>query len=195
MKVTANRLLFLFAAVILAGGLSVLWGTWITQQNRPAGSVLGGAFSLIDQNGRGVDQNLLIGRPSLLLFGFTHCPDVCPTKLFQMAQFTKGLEGEGARFNVIFISIDPERDQPSLIKEYLASFDLNFIGLTGTAETIASFAKSWRVFYRKVPTGGDNYTMDHTAAVYLLNKAGQFVALVDIERTPDKAAQMVRSLL
>ena len=192
---TASRIVFALSLLILAGGVVTLSAVLLRNgQNREI-TALGGPFRLIDQSGRGVDEKVLVGKPTILFFGYTHCPDICPTRLYEMAQFVAMLGPEGGRLNVVFASIDPERDTPALLKDYLAGFNDRFIGLTGSPEAVAAFAKAWRAFYRKVANGSDNYTMDHTAALYLLDKKGQFVALIDIERAPDKASAMVKTLL
>lgn len=195
MKFSATRIIFMLSLVILAGGLAALSGALLSGKNRPDGAGLGGPFSLIDHNGRSVDQTILAGKPTLLFFGFTHCPDICPTKLYEMAQFITRLGPDGKRLNVVFASVDPERDTPDLLKAYLSGFNDHFIGLTGSNEAMAAFAKSWRAFYRKVGDTPGSYSIDHTAAVYVLDNKGRFVGLIDMERAPDKAMTMVKGLL
>ena len=194
MKFTTNRMLFLLSALVLAGGLVAFASAIFFVKTSDTPDAIGGPFALIDQNGRAVDQNMLKGKATLLLFGFTHCPDVCPTKLYELAQLVHMLGKDGDRVNVVFASIDPERDTPALLKEYLASFDQRFIGLTGSPAAIAQFTKAWRAFYRKVPSG-DSYTMDHTAAVYLLDKTGRFSGLMDTSSQPERVLTAVKSLL
>lgn len=194
-QLTANRLVLLLSLLILAGGLAALSWTFTSGRNQPPVANLGGPFSLIDQNGRTVDQTILAGKPTLLFFGYTHCPDICPTRLYEMAQFVARMGPQGKRLNVVFASVDPERDTPDLLKGYLSGFSDDFIGLTGSSQAVAAFARSWRAFYRKVGDTPDSYSMDHTAAIYVLDKKSAFVALIDIEKAPDKAMALLLTLL
>lgn len=195
MKFTANRFILLLSALILAGGIATLGGAFLATGSKQGAGALGGPFSLVNQNGEKVDQRLFTGKPTLLFFGYTHCPDICPTKLFEVAQLMQKLGKDADRLNIVFTSIDPERDSPELLKDYLGSFDPRFVGLTGSPEAIASFAKSWRAYYRKAEPSENGYSMDHTAALYLLDKSGQFSTLIDLERAPDRAEAMVKAAL
>lgn len=193
----AARLSLIVSLAILVLGVGVFAGTlWWTNRDTgsPAASALGGPFTLTDHDGRRVDQSILQGRPTLLFFGFTHCPDVCPTKLFELARVMQSLGRDADRVNVVLVSVDPERDTPDLLKQYLGSFDARFRGLTGSVEEIAAMARAWRAYHRKVPTGGDGYTVDHTAAVYLLDRQGRFVSTLDVA-DPDRAATALRARL
>lgn len=193
----AARLALIASFLILAAGLAV-FGAILTFTQRPNSvtqvSALGGPFRLIDQDRAPVDERILQGHVTLLFFGFTHCPDVCPTKLFEIAQVMQRLGADSDRVNVILISVDPERDTPELLKTYLASFDPRFRGLTGTPEEIAAVTRAWRAYYRKVPLEGGSYTVDHTAAVYLIDRNGQFVSTLDVTN-PDRAAATLRTRL
>ena len=195
MKLTAHRLVLLLSLLILAGGLAALSWTLTSGSSPQPATHLGGPFSLIDQNGRPVDQAILAGKPTLLFFGYTHCPDICPTRLYEMAQFVARMGPAGKRLNVVFASVDPERDTPHLLKGYLSGFNDDFIGLTGSGPEVAAFARSWRAFYRKVGDTPGSYAMDHTAAIYVLDKKSMFVGLVDIEKAPDKAMALLLTLL
>lgn len=194
----AARLSLIASLAILFLGLATLTtALWLTRPSstETAPSALGGPFSLIDQDGRSVDERALIGRPSLLFFGFTHCPDVCPTKLFELTQVMQVLGRAGDGVNVFFVSVDPERDTPELIKLYLGSFDARFRGLTGTPEAVSTMARAWRVYHRRVPLEGGGYTIDHGTAVYLLDRAGRFVSTLDLSAGPDQAAARLRTML
>ncbi len=128
----------------------------------------------MDQNGAPFTDQNLKGKTFLVFFGFTHCPDVCPTTLFEISEIMRKLGSDADRTAVLFITVDPERDTPESIKDYLASFDPHIRGLTGDAAALAAVAKAYRVYYKKVPLEGGDYTMDHTAIVYLMGKDGQF---------------------
>ena len=146
------------------------------------------AISLSDQTGATVTENSLQGRPTLIFFGFTHCPDVCPTSLFEISEVLKALGKDADRVNAYFISVDPERDTKEAMKDYLSSFDPHLIGLTGTPDQVAKVISDYRVYAKKVPLKDGDYTMDHTALVYLMDRDGRFVAPFNLQRTPEQAA-------
>jgi protein SCO1/2 len=154
----------------------------------PAPSAIGGPFSLVDQSGQAVTQDALKGKPSLMFFGFTHCPDICPTALFEMTQVFKALGNDGDKVQAYFVTVDPERDTPDILKEYLSSFDPRLRGLTGDPAAVAAMEKAFRVYSKKIPLENGGYTMDHTALVYLMDKQGRFVAPFNIKRKPEDAA-------
>jgi protein SCO1/2 len=158
----------------------------------PAPSAIGGPFRLVDHNGVAVTQDDLKGKPTLIFFGFTHCPDVCPTALFDMSQVYNALGRDGDRVAAFFVTVDPERDTPEVLKEYLSSFDPHLRGLTGDVAAVEAMEKAYRVYAKKVPLDGGGYTMDHTALVYLMDKEGRFVAPFNMKRKPEEAAAELR---
>lgn len=160
-----------------------------------APSAIGGPFRLVDQNGQTVTEDVLKGKPSLIFFGFTHCPDICPTALFDMSELYKALGREGDKVGAYFVTVDPERDTPDVLKEYLSSFDPRLRGLTGDAAAVAAVEKAYRVYSKKVPLDAGGYTMDHTALVYLMDKDGRFVAPFNLKRKPEEAAADLRRYL
>ena len=135
------------------------------------------------------------GKPVLVFFGYTHCPDVCPTTLFDMSEVFRKLGPDADRAAGLFITVDPERDTPEAMKSYLSSFDPHLRGLTGDEAAIESAAKAYRVYFRKVPGADGNYTMDHTGLVYLMDKQGNFVAPFNLKRRPEEAAADLRKYL
>lgn len=177
--------LVLFLAVML-----LVAGRGTTPIVRSA--AIGGPFALIDQNGRAVTDQDMKGRPFLVFFGFTNCPDVCPTTLFEVSEIMRTLGGDAGRTAALFITVDPERDTPDKLKDYLASFDPHLSALTGDPAAIAATEKVYRVYSKKIPTDGGGYTMDHTAIVYLMNKEGRFVAPFNLKRRPQDAAADLR---
>jgi protein SCO1 len=156
---------------------------------------IGGPFRLTDQNGAAVTEQDFKGKTFLVFFGFTHCPEVCPTTLFDISEVMRKLGDDADRTAVVFITVDPERDTPESIKDYLASFDPRIHGLTGDAAALAAVAKAYRVYYKKVPLEGGDYTMDHTAIVYLMDKEGRFVSPFNMKRTAADAAADLRKYL
>ena len=176
------------AAVALAGLLYFTAGG-------PQATAIGGPFRLKDQNGRIVDTVALKGRPYAIFFGFTHCPEICPTTMADMAALMARLGPEAKDFRIYFVSVDPERDTPEVLRSYLASFEPNVVGLTGTPDEIAKVAKEFRAYYRKVPLDGGDYTMDHSAFVYLMGKDGGFRSVIGYQEKPDRALNKLKTLI
>ena len=139
-----------------------------------AASGIGGPFALVDGDGRPVTQAVLAGGPTLVFFGYTHCPDVCPTTLDAISQ-TLHAVGPGKPVKALFITLDPERDTPAVMKDYLSSFDPRIVGLTGPQAAVDQVAREYRVYAKKVPTGDGGYSVDHTGVVYLMDGHGDFV--------------------
>jgi protein SCO1/2 len=158
-------------------------------------AAIGGPFHLTDQNGHAMTDQDLKGKPFLVFFGFTNCPDVCPTTLFDVSEVMRKLGPDADRTAALFITVDPERDAPDKLKDYISSFDPHVHGLTGDAAAIAAVTKSYRVYYKKVPVPSGDYTMDHTALVYLMDKDGHFVAPFSLKRRPEDAAADLRRYL
>ncbi len=160
----------------------------------PAAAAIGGPFTLTDQNGKPSSDQDLKGKPFLVFFGFTNCPDVCPTTLFEVSEVMRALGPDADRTAALFITVDPERDTADKLKDYLSSFDPHVRGLTGGLDAITAVEKSYRVYAKKVPIDG-GYTMDHTAIVYLMDKQGRFVAPFNLKRKPEEAAADLRKYL
>jgi protein SCO1/2 len=151
-------------------------------------AAVGGPFHLEDQNGKPFSDQDMKGRPFLVFFGYTHCPDVCPTTLFDMSQVLRKLGPDADRTGALFITVDPDRDTPAVMKDYLSNFDPHLRGLTGDQAQVDVAIKAYRVYAKKVPLEHGDYTMDHTAVVYLMDKDGHFVAPFSMKRTPEAAA-------
>ena len=153
---------------------------------------VGGPFTLTNQDGQAVDQSILNGKWTLVFFGFTYCPDYCPTTLGVLNAVQERMGDKAKDLQIVFVSIDPERDTPKLLKDYLSSdgFPKGVIGLTGTPEQTAQVAKAYRAFYQKVGTG-DAYTMNHSLTVYLMGPDGQFRSAVAHDLGPDKTAKLI----
>ncbi len=153
------------------------------------GSTIGAPFHLIDQDGKPADQKVLTGKWTVLFFGYTYCPDACPTTLTKLGAATLKLGAKGDDLQVVLITIDPERDTPAKLKQYLSSpvFPKKMTALTGTPAQIASVAKNYGVYYAKNGAGTD-YLMDHSTAIYLFDPKGHFVQLVRPDIPPDELA-------
>ncbi|MBI4273890.1 MAG: SCO family protein [Rhizobiales bacterium] len=184
---TAGLVLFASAVFLILGRMP---GAGI-----PQASAIGGPFELVDQDGRTITDRDMKGRPFLVFFGFTHCPDVCPTTLFETSEVLTKLGKDADRVGALFVSVDPERDTPAKLKDYLSSFDPHLRGLTGDPAAIAAMEKAYRVYAKKVPLAGGDYTYDHSALVYLMDKQGRFIAPFNIKRRPEEAAAELRKYL
>jgi protein SCO1/2 len=192
----ASRILTVLGAFV--AGLVLFFGVILFVTGRapspvgPAVAAVGGPFRLEDQNGKPVTDADMKGKPFLVFFGFTHCPDICPTTLFDMSQLMKQLGPDADRTAALFITVDPERDTPKVLKDYLSNFDPHLRGLTGDPAAISAAIRAYRVYAKKVPLENGDYTMDHTAVVYLMDKDGHFVAPFDTSRTPQAEAADLR---
>lgn len=167
----------------------------VTHRKAPSATtaaLFGGAFAMTDQNGRTVTDQSLRGKAYAIFFGFTRCPDVCPTSLNRMAQLRKQLGTDGMKFDIVFVSVDPGHDKRQDIGNYLALFGTPIIGLTGTDAQLAQIVKAFHVYYRKVPLPGGDYTIDHTASIYLMDREGRFVATIDHQEQQDTALEKLR---
>jgi protein SCO1/2 len=196
MKARTGRVLPILGAFL--GGLALCFGVVVLVSGRGSlplasqASEIGGPFHLTDQDGHAISDQDLKGKPFLVFFGFTHCPDVCPTTLFDVSEVLRDLGPDANRVGAAFITVDPERDTSASIKDYLSSFDPHLRGLTGDPDAIKAVAKAYRVYYKKVPLEGGDYTMDHTAIVYLMSKDGHFIAPFNLKRRPEVAAADLR---
>ena len=195
-----NSRILVIAAAFLAG-LVLCFGLVLIVSGRLSAPVaqqiaaIGGPFKLVDQNGQIVTDEDLKGRPFLVFFGFTHCPDVCPTTLFEVSEILRALGPDADRTRALFITVDPERDTPAVMKDYLSSFDPHLSGLTGNLAEVAAVAKAYRVYFKKVPLEQGGYTMDHTAIVYLMDKDARFVSPFNLKRPTDAAVGDLRRYL
>ncbi len=192
MNRTTKVTLGLTAIGVLVAALLIFWTM------RPQGlapSSIGGAFSLVDQDGRAVTDKDLLGKPTAIFFGFTYCPEVCPTTLAQMTQWLQALGPKADKLNVVFVSVDPGRDTPAVMKEYLSNFDPHIRGFSGTPQQVAQAAKAYRVYYEKVPIEGGGYTMDHSSAIYLFDAKGRFVSPIGYGGPPEVGLNALKALI
>ncbi|MBV1701748.1 MAG: SCO family protein [Hyphomicrobiales bacterium] len=156
---------------------------------------MGGAFTLVDSDNKPFSSQKLAGKPFAIFFGYTHCPDVCPASLAELTQDLAGMGAEADKLHVVFVSLDPERDTPAIMKSYLSAFDPRIVGLTGTPDAVAAVAKSYHVFWEKVPGSGADYTLNHTAATYLMNAAGEFAGFFDFRATSAQQTAKLKQLV
>jgi protein SCO1/2 len=180
-----------FAGSLVIGLLLMLWTVGgVGGVTAPA--AIGGPFQLTDQAGETVTDKNLEGKPTLIFFGFTHCPDVCPTSLFEISEVLRAMGTDADRVNAYFISVDPDRDTAAAMKDYLSSFDPHLKGLVGDSTAVAKVTSEYRVYAKKVPLKDGDYTMDHTA---LMDRDGRFVSPFNLKRTPEEAAADLKRYL
>lgn len=193
----SRRILALIAVLALA--LAILTGLAVRKGvlgPQPQTAAIGGPFQLVDTNGRTVDQSVLKGKWSVVFFGFTHCPDICPTTMFELAQVEPLLGDEAADFQSVLISVDPARDTVAQMKAYVSNpaFPKRVIGLTGTPAQTDAAAKAYRVYYQKSGDGPD-YTVNHAAYSYLMNPKGRFACVLPYELTPEQTAAKIQAAM
>ncbi|MGH6760619.1 MAG: SCO family protein [Phyllobacterium sp.] len=156
---------------------------------------LGAPFSLIDQDGNPITEKAFEGHPTVLFFGFTHCPEVCPTSLYELSGMIDKLGEEGKDLRAFFITVDPERDTPEIMKGYTTAFTDRITGITGDPAEVEKLVAGWRVYAKKVPLEGDDYTMDHTASIFLVDREGRFKGTIDYEENPDTGFAKLKRLI
>ncbi len=180
-------------ALLAVGGLD------LTQRTNSVGayqaSGIGGPFKLAASSGGELSSDDLKGTPFLVFFGYTHCPDVCPETVSDVTTWLDALGPEGKEVKALFISIDPERDSVASLKDYLSSFSERIVGLTGTPDEIAQVAKEYRVYYAKHPTKDGDYTMDHSAVIYLMDRDGKLAGTLTYDEKKEAAIAKLKRLL
>ena len=195
---------FAIVAIVFAGVLVVAAGVLLALALRetPRGaagtalaSAIGGPFQLIDQNGKPFSDADLKGKWHLIFFGYTHCPDACPTALNEMSLALDRLGMKRDEVGVVFITVDPERDTPDALKSYVQSFDAPIVALTGSPEAVAQAAKAYRVFYARHPRADGDYDMDHSAVIYVMNPEGRFTATFTPDSSADAIVQRLQKLI
>lgn len=182
----------LAAVLALCAGLAIAFQF---EPARNAGPIIeiGGPFTMLDQDGRNITKQDFDQTAIALFAGFTHCPDVCPTTLLRLSNLLQQLGADAEMIRVVLVSVDPERDTPEVLKSYLTAFEGDFTGITGTPEQLKAFAKAYRLFYEKSGTGSD-YTMNHTAGVFLFKKGGDFQGTLDQHEPDDVARRKLKML-
>jgi cytochrome oxidase Cu insertion factor (SCO1/SenC/PrrC family) len=188
---------FLLAVLIICGMLLYrLWMERVPQATVTGEALVGGPFELTDQDGNKVTDQTYKGKLMLIYFGFTYCPDACPTALGVMSAALDKLDVSADRVVPMMITVDPERDTPQVLKDYVSNFHPHMVGLTGTPEQIAQVAKAYRVYYQKAAGAtAEDYQMDHTLLIYLMSGEGKFVKHFPPDATPDQIADEIRKHL
>ena len=198
------RLLRFVLPAAFLGGLVIVGAAFLGLAHRdtPRGaagtlraSAIGGPFRLVDQNGKTVTDADLKGKWSLVYFGYTHCPDACPTALNDISIALDELGPKRAAVRPVFITVDPERDTQEVLKSYITAFDAPILALTGTPEEIAQAAKGYRVYYAKHPEADGDYSMDHSSVIYVIDPQGRFTASFTHQSAPEEIAERLKKLL
>lgn len=193
---TVRNLLWVLVALALAG-FAILWlRAGGNQAPEPATEVsssvdFGGPFTLTGADAQPFSSSRLAGKPYAIFFGFTHCPDVCPTTLARMVRLRQQL---GEDLQIVFVTVDPERDGPAEVGKYAELFDAPVIGLTGSPAQIEQVKKQYGIFSQKVPDGGGGYSVDHTASVLLFDERGEFVSTISPEESNEVALDKLRRI-
>jgi protein SCO1/2 len=185
--------ILLVAALVVVAALGYLYLN--PTGGGPAAVPIGGPIRLTDQDGKPFDSTSLAGKPYAVFFGFTNCPDACPTTLSEIARVEDEIGAPAKELTTLFVTVDPERDTPAVLKEYISNFGGNTVALSGTPEQVAEVAKEYRVFYKKVPTSDGGYTMDHTAVLYLMGREGEFRDVVAYSEEHDRYVEKIKRLL
>lgn len=195
-----RRLQVLAMAVLVAGVAAIsaalyLYAPGKTLPGPAAGAPFGAPFALTDHNGEAVSEAIFRGRPAAVMFGFTFCPDVCPTTLAEMQAWSQALGSDGGKLRFVFVSVDPERDAPAVLKDYLSAFDMAVTGITGPPQAVSDMLSRHYIYSEKVPLADGDYTMDHTASVFLLNRNGELVGTISPGEERDTALAKLRRLV
>ncbi len=189
------RLILWVLVAIAAGGAAFLaFGPGVSPSTAGE-AIYARPFSLVDQDGVSVTQADYLGKPSAWFYGFTHCPDVCPTALAEMSAILEALGPDADKLQVVFVSVDPERDTPEIMKDYVDYFDPRIVGLTGDLAQVATMAKDRYIFFEKVPMEGGDYQMEHQASIQLVTADGRFFGTLAAEEGFDVRLAKVRRLI
>ncbi|MAS06824.1 MAG: SCO family protein [Ahrensia sp.] len=186
----------LIAALVVVLGVVGAWlGYEIYRETAsPSGEPYGVPFNLVDQNGDPITEQAFLGHPTVLFFGFTHCPEVCPTTLYELSSWFNELGDEGSEIKAYFVSIDPERDTPELLGGYLSNVTDRVIGITGDPEKVREMARGFNIYFKRIETEDGDYTMDHTASIILLDSQGHFRKTIAWGENSETAMQKLRDL-
>ena len=181
-------LLMAFAAVCIATAST-------TPVHAQARGSLGPSFELTDHTGKPFSSAALAGQPYAIFFGFTHCPDVCPTTLLEMSNDLRALGADADRLRIVFVTVDPEQDTPEQLRQYLASFDPRIVGLTGSEAQVAAVAKGWNAFHNKIPEADGTYTIVHSAYVYLMDRSNHLAGTMGFQESEGEQVAKLRGLI
>lgn len=196
---SSPRWIIWLVVLLVAGGLGLTvvsrGGSGSSEPASSYANAFGGPFTLTAPDGSTVTEKTLAGKPYAIFFGFTRCPDVCPTSLARMARLRKQLGPDGMKFAIVFVSVDPGHDKPTDLGNYVALFGTPIIGLTGTDAQLEQIKQGYGVYSTKVPQPGGDYTIDHTAAIYLMTAKGEFSGTIDTQESDATALEKLKRLI
>lgn len=195
----ALRIVLWAAVAVVASALGWMTYQMTVSKDQIAAGPFGVPFELVSQTGQPISEKAFTGKPTALFFGFTHCPEVCPTTLFELNGWLEKVDPDGTRLQAYFISVDPERDTPEVLGQYVSNVSKRITGISGPPDKVMEMVKGFRVYAKKIPLdekmpGGD-YTMDHTASVFLLDSEGKFTGTIAYGENPDTAVKKLENLL
>lgn len=196
---TVRIVLFVLAA-LMAGLFFWLWSEVSDQKAALSEGPFGVPFSLVQQDGKPItEQAFRSGKPTALFFGFTHCPEICPTTVYELTGWMKSVDPDSSKLQAYFVSIDPARDTPELLGKYLSNVTDRIVGISGDPAKVEAMAKGFKVYYKRVPADPNkpdgDYTMDHTASIFLLDKQGRFTGTIAYGENPDIATEKLKKLI
>ncbi len=177
---------------VMAAGVGWLTFNWYTTQN--TARAFGAPFTLVDMQGAEITETAFRGKPSALFFGFTHCPEVCPTTLYELDGWLDQLGAEGEKVQAYFVTVDPERDTAEMMNTYVSNVSDRIVGITGEPDKVFDMARSFGIYWKKVELEGGDYTLDHTASVILLDRAGDFFGTIAYGENPETAVAKLKRL-
>jgi protein SCO1 len=183
------------AAIAVSAGATAMWMGLSLRAQVQSTTKIGGPFTLVDDTGTQITDAVLKGRPTVIYFGFTFCPEVCPTTLTELAQWMQLLGPDADKLNYVFVTVDPDRDTPRVMHDYVSAFDPRIRGFTGTPDQIAKVTSEYRVYYKRIATSDGGYTMDHTAGLYLMDPMVRFFGLIPYQEKTDVAVTKLRKLI
>ncbi|URK87435.1 SCO family protein [Rhizobium sp. RCAM05350] len=193
------RIVLWAAVAVVAAALGWISYQMTTGKDQIAAGPFGIPFELVSQTGQPITQAAFTGKPTVLFFGFTHCPEVCPTTLFEMNGWLEKVDPDATKLQAYFISVDPERDTPEILGQYVSNVSKRITGISGPPEKVLDMVKGFRVYAKKVPLDEKNpdgdYTMDHTASVFLLDSEGKFTGTIAYGENPETAVKKLENLL
>ena len=185
---------YILAGILVVMAAAIGFVTFKWYEARYGGEPYGAPFTLVDQNGAEITEAAFQGHPSALFFGFTNCPEICPTTLFELDGWLKELGDQGKDIHAYFISIDPERDTADVMKNYVSNVSQRIVGITGEPDKVGEMAKAFGIYFKKVDLDTGGYTMDHTASVLLLNASGEFAGTIAYGEAKETAIAKLKRL-
>ena len=178
--------------VLMAAGIG--WLTFDWYRGHYGGEPFGGSFTLTDQGGQPITEAAFRGHPSAVFFGFTHCPEICPTTLFELDGWLATLGDEGKNIRAWFVTVDPQRDTPEIMDAYVSNVSGRIVGITGEPAKVEAMARSYGIYFKRVELEDGDYTMDHTASVLLLDRKGDFAGTISYGENPETAVAKLKRL-